>query len=165
MTIWNPQKLQILGIYQVYTSHMTICRIWPEYTGYIPGIWKAWNIPGIYQVYSSHILFQEKGIYSGYTRYILSESAISSPGIYLEYFRYIPEMLKSCIPACSFCAIGCSCIQVLDYSARENQRGGFPCTIVHVVHNSAPWPAVHTKKYKYNILCTVFFGWFFICAL
>ena len=25
--IWNPQKLQILGIYQVYASHMTICRI------------------------------------------------------------------------------------------------------------------------------------------
>ena len=25
--IWNPQKLQILGIYQVYTGHMTICRI------------------------------------------------------------------------------------------------------------------------------------------
>ena len=52
------------------------------------------------------MLFQEKGIYLGYTRYILSESAISSPGIYLEYSRYIPEMLKSCNPACSFCAIG-----------------------------------------------------------
>ncbi len=45
-------------------------------------------------------------MYLGYTGYILSESAMTSPGIYLEYSRYIPEILKSCNLACSFCAIG-----------------------------------------------------------
>jgi hypothetical protein len=63
-------------------------------------------MPGIYQVHLRYILFQEKRIYPGYTWYILSESAISRPGLYLVYTRFMPAHLKSCNPSCSISAIG-----------------------------------------------------------
>ncbi len=58
------------------------------------------------QVYPSHILFQEKGLYLGYTWYILSESAISKPGLHLVYTRFMPAHLKSWDPACSISVNG-----------------------------------------------------------
>ena len=61
---------------------------------------------GIYQVYLRYILFQGKRIYPGYTWYILSKSAISRPGLYLVYTRFMPAHLKSCNPSCSISAIG-----------------------------------------------------------
>ena len=61
---------------------------------------------GIYQVYLRYRLFQGKRIYPGYTWYILSESAISRPGLYLVYTKFMPAHLKSCNPSCSISAIG-----------------------------------------------------------
>ena len=104
--IWNPQKVlypsDIPGIFQVYDHLCHMNGIYLVYTRYIPGIRQSRYIPGIYQVYSSHILFQEKGIYPGYTRNILSES---TPGLNLVYTRFIPAQLKSCDPSCSISAI------------------------------------------------------------
>jgi hypothetical protein len=75
---------------------------------HIPGIYLVytWNIPFfvIYQVYTRYI--PEKRIYLEYTLYILSESAISKPGLNLVYTRFMPAHLKSWDPSCSICAIG-----------------------------------------------------------
>jgi hypothetical protein len=63
----------------------------------------------MYQVYPRYIpviLFQEKGIYLGYSWYILSKSAISKLGLYLVFTRFMPAHLKLCDPSYSISAIG-----------------------------------------------------------
>jgi hypothetical protein len=74
--IWNLHKCYNVGIWQVYTWHMTTCDVYLIYTRYIPDIYRSYDIEchmtGICLVYVWYISLPPKwyipGIYQTYDR-------------------------------------------------------------------------------------------------